>query len=281
MEKITIYEVGPRDGLQSASVKLTIDEKVKMINLLHEAGLKNIEVGSFVNPKRVPNMADSDEVYKQVSNLNVDLGVLIPNEKGLQRAQSVGAKKFNVFLSPLDSFNQINLGMDLDSIISHYRSMLYGIPKDDIRVYISHAFDDIPSERMKYTLLAASHLGSTVVLCDTIGVATTNDISEVMSLTEGIRAKWAMHLHYNCEKRGEILDNVQAGYEHGIREFDSSIGGLGGCPFSPGSGANLSTEDLVGWAESNNIDTGLTSKDLFKTISFVSKFKDFKKEASA
>ena len=104
MEKVIVYEVGPRDGLQSASVKLSVDEKVEMINLLHEAGLKNIEVGSFVHPKRVPNMADSDEVYKQVSNLNVDLGVLVPNEKGLKRAQSVGAKKFNVFLSPLENY---------------------------------------------------------------------------------------------------------------------------------------------------------------------------------
>jgi len=273
MEKITVYEVGPRDGLQSASVKLTVDEKVEMINLLHDAGLKNIEVGSFVNPKRVPNMADSDEVYKQVSDLKVDLGVLIPNEKGLKRAQSVGAKKFNVFLSPLDSFNQSNLGMGLDSIISHYRGMLYGIPKDNIRVYVSHTFDNIAPEKVRSTLLAASHLGSTVVLCDTVGAADVEDIHRVMELTKGIRAKWAMHLHHNCEKRENILDNVQAGYQHGVREFDSSIGGLGGCPFSPGSGANLSTENLVSWAEENNIDTGVNSKDLFKTITFVNNFK--------
>mgnify|MGYP003116180046 FL=1 len=273
MEKVIVYEVGPRDGLQSASVKLSVDEKVEMINLLHEAGLKNIEVGSFVHPKRVPNMADSDEVYKQVSNLNVDLGVLVPNEKGLKRAQSVGAKKFNVFLSPLDSFNQVNLGMGLDDAISHYRSMLYGIPKDNIRVYVSHTFDNIAPDKVRSTLLAASHLGSTVVLCDTVGVAGVNDVNRVMKLTKGIRAKWAMHLHHNCEKRENILDNVQAGYQHGIREFDSSIGGLGGCPFSPGSGANLATESLVDWAESNNIDVGLTSKDLFKTIQFVNKFK--------
>ena len=273
MEKVIVYEVGPRDGLQSASVKLSVDEKVEMINLLHEAGLKNIEVGSFVHPKRVPNMADSDEVYKQVSNLNVDLGVLVPNEKGLKRAQSVGAKKFNVFLSPLDSFNQVNLGMGLDDAISHYRSMLYGIPKDNIRVYVSHTFDNIAPDKVRSTLLAASHLGSTVVLCDTVGVAGVNDVNRVMKLTKGIRAKWAMHLHHNCEKRENILDNVQAGYQHGIREFDSSIGGLGGCPFSPGSGANLATESLVDWAENNNIDVGLTSKDLFKTIQFVNKFK--------
>jgi len=273
MEKVIVYEVGPRDGLQSASVKLSVDEKVEMINLLHEAGLKNIEVGSFVNPKRVPNMADSDEVYKQVSNLKVDLGVLVPNEKGLKRAQLAGANKFNVFLSPLDSFNQVNLGMGLQDVISHYRSMLYGIPKDNIRVYVSHTFDNIAPDKVRSTLLAASHLGSTVVLCDTVGVAGVNDVNRVMKLTKGIRAKWAMHLHHNCEKRENILDNVQAGYQHGIREFDSSIGGLGGCPFSPGSGANLATESLVDWAESNNIDVGLTSKDLFKTIQFVNKFK--------
>tara|TARA_R110001583_G_scaffold126971_4_gene278574 strand:- start:1379 stop:2206 length:828 start_codon:yes stop_codon:yes gene_type:complete len=273
MERVTIYEVGPRDGLQSAAVKLTVDEKVEMINLLHDAGLKNIEVGSFVHPQRVPNMADSDEVYKQVSNLKVDLGVLIPNQKGLERAKLVGANKFNIFLSPLDSFNQRNLGMGLDDIISKHRDMLYGISKDNIRVYVSHAFDNIAPEKVRTTLLAASHLGSTVVLCDTVGVAEVNDINRVMGLTKGVGVKWAMHLHHNYQKHDKILDNVQAGYNHGIREFDSSIGGLGGCPFSPGSGANLSTEDLVGWAEENNIDVGLNSKDLFKTIQFVNNFK--------
>lgn len=270
---INIYEVGPRDGLQSAAVKLTVDEKVQMINLLHDAGLKNIEVGSFVHPQRVPNMADSDEVYKKVANLNCELGVLIPNQKGLERAKLVGASKFNIFLSPLDSFNQRNLGMGLDDIISHYKNMLYGIPKDNIRVYVSHVFDNIAPEKVRTALLAASLLGSTVVLCDTVGIAEVDDINRVMEFTKGVGAKWAMHLHHNYQKHDKILDNVQAGYNHGIREFDSSIGGLGGCPFSPGSGANLSTEDLVGWAEENNIDVGLSSKDLSKSIDFVNNFK--------
>ena len=163
--------------------------------------------------------------------------------------------------------------MGLDDIISKHRDMLYGISKDNIRVYVSHAFDNIAPEKVRTTLLAASHLGSTVVLCDTVGVAEVNDINRVMGLTKGVGVKWAMHLHHNYQKHDKILDNVQAGYNHGIREFDSSIGGLGGCPFSPGSGANLSTEDLVGWAEENNIDVGLNSKDLFKTIQFVNNFK--------
>ena len=137
---MNIYEVGPRDGLQSAAVKLSTEEKVQMIGLLHDAGLNKIEVGSFVHPQRVPNMADSEDVFREVSGLDCELGVLVPNKRGLDRAKSVGAEKFNIFLSPSETFNQNNLGADLKTIFSNYRSMLYGVPKEDIRVYVSHAF---------------------------------------------------------------------------------------------------------------------------------------------
>ena len=276
MTDIDIYEVGPRDGLQSAAVSLTTDEKVQLICSLHDSGLNKIEVGSFVHPQRVPNMADSEDVYSAVSHLDCELGVLVPNQRGLDRAKSVGAKKFNVFLSPSNAFNKANLRLELMDALGHYRKMLYGIPKKDIRVYVSNAFGcpiegKFEEDHLEMTLTQSSLLGNTVVLCDTVGMADVEDINRVLELTDNIRAKWAMHLHHNYQKHEKIIANVQTGYDHGIRQFDSSIGGLGGCPFSPGSGANLSTEALVGWAEENNLDAGVTLEELEKSTALVDK----------
>jgi hydroxymethylglutaryl-CoA lyase len=274
---MNIYEVGPRDGLQSAAVKLSTEEKVQMIGLLHDAGLNKIEVGSFVHPQRVPNMADSEDVFREVSGLDCELGVLVPNKRGLDRAKSVGAEKFNIFLSPSETFNQNNLGTDLKTIFSNYRSMLYGVPKEDIRVYISHAFGcpiegKADTDMLSDMLSQCAILGDNVVLCDTVGTANTDDMKEVLELTSDIRSNWSLHLHHNYQRHEKIFDNVQAGYDYGITEFDSSIGGLGGCPFSPGSGANLATEALVKWADTNNVDAGVSIEELQESLDFVNKF---------
>jgi len=276
MEKITIYEVGPRDGLQGIKSVIPLEDKVTMVNLLYNAGLKNIEVGSFVHPKKVPNMANSDALYRKVSHLDCNLGVLVPNEKGLKRAISVGAKKFNVCLSPSETFNKDNFGISLEELFSQYRSMLYGIPKEDIRVYVSNAFGcpvegKFDPEHLKRTLQSSAILGSTVVLSDTSGLANKESISQLSPLIKNMGTTWAIHLHHN-EKSEPILDNVQHAYDLGIRQFDSSIGGLGGCPFAKDSGANLATEDLVTWAINNDIPID-PIKDLEQASSFVNKFK--------
>jgi len=257
VDSITIFEVGPRDGIQAAKQNWSLADKVKMINGLHIAGIDNIEVGSFVHPRYVPNMANSDEVYQMISHLEGNFSVLVPNERGLIRAKSVGAKKFNVCLSPSESFNKNNFNSTLDRLLASYRAMLYGVEKDNIRVYISNAFGcpidgQCDDEKMRMVLEQSALIGSTVVLSDTSGVATKESIESVMRLTDGIYTTWAIHLHHN-EHGDSLIPNVMAAYQHGIREFDSSIGGLGGCPFAPGSGANLATEDLASWASSNDI----------------------------
>lgn len=254
---ITIFEVGPRDGIQAAKTDWSLSDKVQMINDLYNAGIDNIEVGSFVHPRYVPNMANSAEVYQQIAHLNGNFSVLVPNERGLIRAKSVGAKKFNVCLSPSESFNKNNFNSSLNVLLASYRSMLYGIDKNNIRVYISNAFGcpidgQCDDEKMRMVLEQCALIGSTVVLSDTSGLATKESIEHVMSLTNGIYTTWAIHLHHN--KHGDsLIGNVQSAYDNGIREFDASIGGLGGCPFAPGSGANLATEELVSWASSNDI----------------------------
>jgi hydroxymethylglutaryl-CoA lyase len=257
---IEIYEVGPRDGLQSAKCDVSVADKVSMIEQLYDCGIRNIEVGSFVHPKLVPNMSASATVYKKVKKLPCHLSVLVPNEKGLERAKAVGATNINVCLSPSETFNAENFNSSLAVLHATYRSMLWGIPKENIRVYISHAFG-CPTDGQYDDLFIANVLqqsallGYTVVLSDTAGIADAQSIQRIGDIIAHMPStKWAVHLHEN-EHGDSLIGNVQMAYDIGIRQFDTSIGGIGGCPFVKGSGANLATETLLQWANDNDIGT--------------------------
>ena len=170
---IKIYEVGPRDGLQNWEYSLTTDEKVGLINGLYDAGLTEMEITSFVHPKRVPNLADAENVVSRTKGL-ADLGVLVPNLKGFERAKGVGATKFNVCFSPSEEFNVRNWGQTLNEVYEEYFLMLKEENRENVRVYVSCAFgcpyEGLPNEyKMLKVLKMASHLGNTVVLCDTVG----------------------------------------------------------------------------------------------------------------
>ena len=276
MTDFSIYEVGPRDGLQSADTITTTYDKVTLIQKIAKAGIKNIEVGSMVNPERVPNMADSDVVFLKVQDLAPEhnLGVLVPNRRGVQRAKAVGVEKFNIFFSPSDYFNINNFGKSLNAIFAEYCGALDGIRPENVRVYLSTAFGcpvmgEIPREDMIKTMEWANTLGDTIVLSDTIGNANPSLIRKVMRLTERkIDADIALHLHHGV-REGRMYDNLSAGFDCGITQFDSSIGGMGGCPFVPGSGGNLATEQLVRWGSKENLDCGVTIKDLEPLMKFV------------
>jgi len=250
-----IHEVGPRDGLQGHSVKLSVEERVELIKQLNDAGINNIEFGAFVHPKRVPNMADSDKVYKQLNELSCEFSVLIPNKHGFEKAQELGIKKVNIFFSCSNEFNQRNLGKDMNQIINEFKIMLKDTSKKDVRVYISTIFGcpylGVPTNDMiLHAVEEASQLGNTIVLCDTIGSADINLLSNILDLVKDYNI--SLHLH------GEnLLDKVEVAYEKGVREFDSSIHGLGGCPFMPGTKGNLSTENLVDWAHKKGIETNI------------------------
>lgn len=272
----SIYEVGPRDGLQSSDTITPTFKKVQLIEKIAKAGIKHIEVGSMVHPDKVPNMADSASVFKQVSHLRSDceLGMLVPNGIGVNRAYEVGVEKYNIFFSPSEYFNVNNFGRNLSQIFTEYCNALNGIHEDNIRVYISTAFGcpmvgDIPMKDMIKTLEWANTLGNNIVLCDTIGTANPSLIRKVMKLTERkIDADISLHLHHGLRK-GKMMDNLSAGFDTGVTQFDSSIGGMGGCPFVPGSGGNLATEHLVQWAEKENLDCGVTSSDLRNLVKYV------------
>ena len=270
---IEIYEVGPRDGLQNSDFKVPTISKINLIEELYYSGLKNIEVTSFVHPKRVPNLSDAEEVFNATKELG-DFGVLIPNQKGFDRAKEVGANKLNVFFSPSNEFNSRNLGKNIDGVYSDLQTMLHDTNKEDVRAYVSCAFgcpfEGMPSEyKLKDAILKANDIADTIVLCDTIGEAYPTKIVKTLELTRNIDANIAMHLHEKKVGGNDIFNNVKTALEWGIGAFDSSINGLGGCPFIPNSGSNLSTNQLIHWAHNNGHETGIEIKDLDYVTQYV------------
>ena len=269
MLDISLYEVGPRDGLQSHSKLIPTSTKIELIQMLHDAGLTNIEVASFVNPHIIPNMADAEEVFSGVRHLNPH--VLVPNYRGMERAKKVGAEKINIFFSADDNFNRSNLGMGLEDILSHYEKMLKGVLLSDVRVYISCFFD--PEINQDYAIERATALGSKIVLCDTDGKATPEIVREKLNSLVWLskiypesNVEFSVHFH---KGKSPLIENVNAAYDAGIREFDCSIGGMGGCPLFPNSNGNLPTEEIVQWAKEKNINCGVD--DVSHILSFIEK----------
>jgi len=263
---IEIYEVGPRDGLQNSRFSMSTNNKITLIRELYHAGLNNMEIASFVHPKRVPNMSDAEEVFKATKELG-DFGVLIPNQRGFDRAVESGATKMNVFFSVSKEFNNRNLNMSLHDKFEELDKMLIDVDRKDVRAYISCAFgcpfEGKPQEyALKDAMLKADYLAETVVLCDTIGVAHPTQMVQILDLTKGLNADIALHLHENPNVRRNIFDNVKVAAEWGITKFDSSINGLGGCPFIPNSGSNLSTNQLIHWAHNNGYETNVNINNL-------------------
>lgn len=271
--EIEIYEVSVRDGLQNAIFNTTTQEKIYMVETLNNAGFKNMEIASFVNPKLVPQMADSVEVFKATKHLG-DFGVLIPNQKGFDKAVEVGVKQYNIFFSASNEFNKRNLNKTLENIFSDLDDMLIDIDRKNVRAYISCAFgcpfEGRPKEhKLLDVIYKADYLAETVVLCDTIGVAHPTQMLQTLELTKRIDAKIALHLHKNTKIKRNIFDNINAAKTWGVNIFDSSIGGLGGCPFIPNSGSNLSTNELIEWANKNNYETGIELENLKEIDDFI------------
>ena len=274
MRDFTIYEVGPRDGLQNASFSVNSQEKIELIRSLANAGLTEMEIGSFVHPKLVPSMADSAEVYEEVADYG-DFSVLVPNQKGLDRALSVGVENFNIFFSPSEAFNLRNLGRTKKQAMIEYLKMLDRIPDSKVRVYLSVIFGcpfegKIPDDAIYESILEASLLGDTVVLCDTIGQATKHDIQKICEYAEDFKADFALHLHHKPNESERALALVEEAIAGGITEIDASIGGMGGCPLMPGSSGNVATEQLVnlpGYA------CGIDSDSLLSALEWVNRRK--------
>lgn len=251
---VRIYEVGPRDGLQNEAVPISTDAKLRFIGLLADAGLREIEVTSFVSPRAIPQLADADELMARLERRpGVRYPVLTPNFRGLERADAAGADAIAVFTAASEPFTKANINMTIAESLDAFRPMIAAAFERGwwTRGYVSTAFGcpyqgEVDEAAVVAVALELLALGvDELSIGDTIGVAGPADVRRVVgALTAaGIDAdRLAMHFH---DTRGTALANVFAALELGIRTFDSATGGTGGCPYAPGAAGNLATEDLV------------------------------------
>ena len=267
---IHICEVGPRDGLQNAKHLMSTGAKKAWIRALAAAGLREIEVGSFVPPKLIPAMADTAEIVRDAVTIpGVKVVALAPNLKGFQRAIEAGAHKVTFPVSASRLHSESNVRMTPEQMVEEVRKCAqYPHPGVEIEGAVSTAFGCtmqgvVPDEDVVRIASALAEFCDGVALADTVGYANPAQVRRIFrKVRNAIGDKLeAAHLH---NTRGLGLANALAAYEEGVRHFDSSMGGLGGCPFAPGASGNVITEDLVFMFESMGLDTGVDLERLFK-----------------
>jgi hydroxymethylglutaryl-CoA lyase len=273
-ERVTIYEVGPRDGLQNESTVVPVEVKAEFIDRLGDAGLSVIEATSFVHPKWVPQLADAEELIGRFARRNgVRYPVLVPNERGLDRALEHGVREIAIFGSATETFARKNLNRTVDESIDMFapvvtRARAAGC---DVRGYVSMCFGDpwegdVPIDQVVGVGARLLDLGCTQLsLGDTIGVATAGHVTALLTAfaDKGIDAdRLAVHFH---DTYGQALANTLAALQHGITTVDASAGGLGGCPYAKNATGNLATEDLVWMLHGLGIETGVDLEKLVAT----------------
>jgi hydroxymethylglutaryl-CoA lyase len=264
--RVRIVEVGPRDGLQNESTSVPVAERVAFVDALSRAGLPAIEVGAFVSPTWVPQMADSDAVCRGIARrTGTRYSALVPNVKGLERAREAGLDEVAVFAAASETFSLRNINQSIDDSLALYADVAARARGAGIRVraYLSTVFGCpyegvVPVSRVVDLASRLSDLGAyEVALSDTIGIAHPGQIWDVVEVVRSRVPVHALALHLH-DTRGTALANVLAGLQAGIAAFDSSAGGLGGCPYAPGAAGNLATEDLVFMLNGLGIKTGVS-----------------------
>ncbi len=263
--EVSIYEVSPRDGLQNESAQVATHAKVRLIESLVDAGLKRVEVTSFVSPKWVPQMADADQVCQMIDRREgVTYSALVPNARGLERAMKAKLDEVAVFISASEMHNRKNVNKTIAQTMAAFEKVIGPAVDEGLRVrgYVSTVWG-CPYEG-EVDPNAAVHIAKELLdrgcyqvsLGDTIGVGTPLQTRRILELfvKEVGAEKLALHLH---DTRGTALANVLVGLEMGVRDFDASVGGLGGCPYAPGAAGNLATEDLVYMLDGMGIGTGV------------------------
>ncbi|MED1916209.1 hydroxymethylglutaryl-CoA lyase [Brevibacillus sp. DP1.3A] len=275
--RVQIVEVGPRDGLQNESVIVPAAAKIALIHKLMAAGLKRIEASSFVNPKWIPQLADADEVLQGINrSQEVTLSALVPNIRGLERARQCGLTEIALFMSASETHNQKNINKRIEDTFPILReaaqeALALGMK---VRGYISTVFGcpyegNVPLDNSRRVTEALLEMGVyEISLGDTIGVATPKQVHEVFGelVKDVTNERLAAHFH---DTRGTGLANVAAALDEGIRIFDSSIGGLGGCPYAPGAAGNISTEDLVYMLHGMDYETGVDLEKLIEAGAYI------------
>ncbi len=279
-EPVRIVEVGPRDGLQNEKVQFLIEQKVQLIRSLQEAGLKNIEIGAFVSPKWIPQMVGTEEVYRAVKENESKSHFLcfVPNIKGMERALNVGIKHVTVFLPVTETFSQKNVNCTQEESFQRVKEItaLAKSNKVGVSCYISVSFG-CPYEgvvRPEQTATVIERLQTCdineISIGDTIGCATPKDVRNVLNLVKSNFPIEKIRMHFH-DTRGMAIANIFQSLEMGVRAFDSSVGGLGGCPYATGATGNVATEDVVYLLDSEGLSSGVKIEKLLEINKWISK----------
>ncbi len=264
--RASVYEVGPRDGLQNEAARLSIDQRLELLAALCDAGLTRLEAGSFVSPKWIPQLADTDELVRRLpARPGVVYSALVPNDQGLERAVASGLREVAVFLSASESHSKKNINKSIAEALATFEALVPKAVGKGLRVrgYVSVVWGcpyegRVPVERVVEIAEALVRMGVyEVSLGDTIGVGTPRQ-TEAIVRAVGAKlppSKVAVHLH---DTRGTALANALVALGNGVGTIDASVGGLGGCPYAPGASGNLATEDLVYLLDGMGVESQLS-----------------------
>ena len=275
-DKITIFEVGARDGLQNEKVMIPTQKKIELINMLSGCGFNKIETTAFVSPKWVPQMGDAAEVMAGIERVaNISYAVLTPNMKGYDRAKSANASEVAIFGAASEGFSQANVNCSIAETIERFLPITKAASADGmpVRGYISCVTDcpydgPTPPENVAWMAEQLIKAGCyEVSLGDTIGQGSPETISDMLdAVIERVPAsKLAGHYH---DTSGRALSNIEVSIEKGVRTFDSSVGGLGGCPYAPGAAGNVATQSVMEMVEAKGFETGIDPVKLAAASAF-------------
>jgi hydroxymethylglutaryl-CoA lyase len=264
-DTVSVYEVSPRDGLQNERATVPLRSKLRLIDALVTSGLGRIEITSFVSPKWIPQLADADELARHAkAPAGVSFSALCPNAKGLDRARAAGIGEIAVFVSASETHNRKNVNKSVAETLTAFEETIGPARAAGMRVrgYVSTAWGcpfegEVPAKRVVAVAKRLIEMGCyQVALSDTIGAGTPRQTERLLDLALGEIPpdRVAMHMH---DTRGTALANVLVGLEMGVRDFDASVGGMGGCPYAPGAAGNLATEDLVYMLHGMGVRTGI------------------------
>ena len=275
--RVSVVEVGPRDGLQNEHVSVSTPDKIEFVNRLTDAGLPVIEVSAFVSPKWVPQMADAAEVFAGILRREgTRYTALVPNLAGLDRAMAAGVAEIAVFAASTETFSRRNINQTIDDSLAAYKQVCDRALAAGLRVrgYLSTAFGcpfegAVAPERVADLAARLADLGVfEVAVSDTIGIAHPGQVPRVLDAVLARLPVDQIALHFH-DTRGTALANVMAALPFGVSTFDASAGGLGGCPYAPGAAGNLATDDLVYLLDGLGIETGVSLKKLSEASSFI------------
>ena len=277
-QRVKVVEVGPRDGLQNESTPIDTDTKVEFINGLSDTGLSVIEASSFVSPKWVPQLADADEVMARITRkTDVSYPVLVPNIKGLERALAAGGKEIAVFSAASEAFSQKNTNCSIDESIERFRPVIARAQEEGVRVrgYISCVLGcpfegAVDPQRVAAVARQLYGLGCyEISLGDTIGIGTPLQARDMVATVARVVPMEHLAVHFH-DTRGQALANILACLELGVSVVDSSVGGLGGCPYASGATGNVATEDVLYMLHGMDIETGVDMDRLIEVGRFIS-----------